>query len=97
MELGLHREQYDTLVRSLTADGHSVDLVRPVERRDLGLELPALYDVAVRVGDVAASLLALQQLISVMRKTLRGKDERTRVGAIYLPDGTVHKFDTPSD
>jgi hypothetical protein len=100
MEIGLFSEQYDALVADLEGQGYSVTLIEPVEYRG-GLPDPqTVYDVTIRLGQVAGSILAVRALIAIVQKHLRrkvGRTGRPRRGCIYLPNGEAHRFDLPHE
>jgi hypothetical protein len=99
MELGLHREQYEALVRELEQSGYDVELIPPEELRSGGSSLAVeVADVTLRVIGAFGGLKAAVEIASMARRHLRSPhDTRTRLGLIHLPDGSDHEFDIPSE
>lgn len=94
IEYGLHRAQYDAVVRELEAAGFSIRLNRRrTAYRNVGtMTFGTFYDLIVRFGtdsgaDPAALIERLQHLLS--------SDElpaTPRMGKLLLDDGTEHAF-----
>jgi hypothetical protein len=109
MELGLHQEQYDALVADLTAEGHDVTIVRPIEQRSggsYGQGFEHLYDLVVNVLDSdGTALINATILIAMIKRRLPGRrrggrgtgQPQPRTGELYLPTGETHTWEFPDD
>jgi hypothetical protein len=99
LEYGLHREQYDTLVEALEAQGVLVRVLARTERRsDLpgsGAPPAVLYDLVIHVGEIAGVILGTAKLMEMVRRGLRGREGRRgelRRAKLYLANGEEHEF-----
>jgi hypothetical protein len=102
LELGLHREQYDRLVRELEEQGHDVELRRPIEERappgDASGPAPAL-ELAVHIaGFVSDHIVDALVGVLIARLASRLRRNEPRRVTIYGPDGRVlRELELPSE
>jgi hypothetical protein len=93
LEFGRHREDYDVLVRALSAEGFRVELQAPIEERWDGIQ-HASADLLVYILEGAATGVA-GAITTVIIKTLGNKVRRPknrqepRRAAMFGPDGEV--------
>lgn len=94
MELGLHRDQYDALVEALTAEGHDVELVVPVEER-FGLPgVEVVADLVVYVVDQGKEL-ATDALLLELARRLAGRRRRRRRAEVRRGSEPPREVDLP--
>lgn len=96
VEYGLHRGQYDALVRDLDASGFRVRLDRRRSAyRNIGTTtFGTFYDLIVRLDADAAGTVDLDDLIERVQQLLSTVElpQSPRIGKILLGDGTERAF-----
>jgi hypothetical protein len=81
-----HEQQYEQLRAALEAEGHSVTVERPMERR--GLDQVAL-DLAIRLGEATVAQLVIEAVKRYLRNFRRSTSGEPRTATIYGPRGEV--------
>jgi hypothetical protein len=81
-----HQQQYEQLRAALEAEGHSVTVELPFERR--GLDQVAL-DLTIRLGEAAAAQLVIEAVKLYLRNFRRPTSGEPRTATIYGPHDEV--------
>jgi hypothetical protein len=82
----MHKQHYEELRAALEAEGNSVTVELPMERR--GLDQVAL-DLAIHLGEDAAVALVIAAVKRYLRNLRRPLSGEPRTATIYGPRGDV--------